>query len=189
MAEFTIHTEESAPEGSKPVIEQVKGAFGMLPNLMATFAESPAAIEGYLTLMGIFSSKTDFSPTEQQVVLMTNNRLNGCTYCMAAHTGIAKSSGVPDDVIESLRSGTAIEDPKLDALRVFTEQVFHTRGNVSDADVDAFLAAGYTKGNVLEVVVGTALKVMSNYTNHIAGTPVDKPFSAFAWSPDQAVTA
>ncbi|CAK9075285.1 Putative peroxiredoxin Rv1608c (Bacterioferritin comigratory protein) (Thioredoxin peroxidase) (Thioredoxin-dependent peroxiredoxin Rv1608c), partial [Durusdinium trenchii] len=107
---------------SKPVIEQVKGAFGMLPNLMATFAESPAAIEGYLTLMGIFSSKTDFSPTEQQVVLMTNNRLNGCTYCMAAHTGIAKSSGVPDDVIESLRSGTAIEDPKLDALRVFTEQ-------------------------------------------------------------------
>ena len=188
MATFTLHTEESAPEGSQPTIKQAKAAFGMLPNLMATFAESPATIEGYLTLMGIFG-KSDFSPTEQQVVLMTNNRLNECHYCMAAHTGIAKQSGVPDDVIEALRSGSPIQDAKLDALRVFTEQVFDTRGNVNSEQVDAFIGAGYTKGNVLEVVLGTALKVISNYTNHIAETPVDKPFEAFAWSSSEAVSS
>ena len=188
MTTFTLHTEETAPEGSQPTIKQAKAAFGMLPNLMATFAESPATIEGYLTLMGIFG-KSDFSPTEQQVVLMTNNRLNECHYCMAAHTGIAKQSGVPDDVIEAVRSGRPIQDAKLDALRVFTEQVFHTRGNVSDVDVDAFIGAGYTKGNVLEVVLGTGLKVLSNYSHKFTKAPVDKAFEPMAWSPDQVVSS
>ena len=108
---------------------------------------------------------------------------------MAAHTGIAKQSGVPDDVIAAVRSGRPIQDAKLDALRVFTEQVFHTRGNVTGEQVDAVIDAGYTKANVLEVVLGTALKVISNYTNHIAETPVDKPFEAFAWSASEVVNA
>ncbi|MGD1702622.1 carboxymuconolactone decarboxylase family protein [Dapis sp. BLCC M229] len=186
MSEFTVHTEESAPAASKPIISKVKATFGMLPNLMATLAESPAAIEGYSTLMGIYE-KSDFTPTEKQVVLMTNNRLNGCTYCMAAHSAVSKSQGVPTDVVTALRSGSSLDDAKLEALRSFTEKVFETRGNVSESDVDAFLSAGYTKANILEVVLGTALKVLSNYSNKFTQAPVDAPFRRFTWSPDEAV--
>lgn len=185
MPDYTIHTEETAPAESKPIIGKVKATFGMLPNLMATLAESPAAIEGYSTLMGIYE-KSDFTATEKQVVLMTNNYLNDCTYCMAAHTAVSKSQGVPDDVIDALRSGTSLDNPKLEALRVFTVKVFETRGNVSESDIDAFLTAGYSKGNILEVVLGTALKVLSNYSNKFTNTPVDKPFQPFAWSKDYA---
>ena len=188
MPEFTVHTEESAPAASKPVIGQVKATFGMLPNLMATLAESPAAIEGYSTLMGIYE-KSDLTPTEKQIILMTNNRLNGCTYCMAAHSATAKLQGVPDDVITALRSGSPLNDAKLEALRSFTEVMFATRGNVGAADVDAFLSAGYTKANLLEVVLGTALKVLSNYSNKFTHAPVDRAFQRFVWSADEAVGA
>lgn len=188
MPQFTVHTEESAPAGSKPIIGQVKATFGMLPNLMATLAESPAAIEGYSTLMGIYE-KSDLTPTEKQIILMTNNRLNGCTYCMAAHSAVSKSQGVPDDVIAALRSGSPLDDAKLETLRSFTEAMFGTRGNVSDADVDAFLSAGYTKANLLEVVLGTALKVLSNYSNKFTHAPVDRAFQGFAWSAEEAASA
>ncbi len=186
MTPYTVHTEESAPEGSKPVINQVKLTLGFLPNLMATLSESPASVAAYATMMGIYE-KSEFTPTEKEVVLMTNNRLNGCYYCMAAHSTVSKMKGIADSDIETLRNGTSFDDPKLEALRVFTEQVFHTRGNVSDADVDAFLAAGYTKGNVFEVVLGTSLKVLSNYSHKFTKAPVDKAFEAMAWSPDQVV--
>lgn len=181
MTKFTIHTQESAPEGSKPILAEVVAAYGFLPNLMATFAESPVAVEAYSVLAGIFE-KSDLSPTEQQVILMTNNSLNNCTYCMAAHTTIAQMQKLPADVIEALRLGTPIADPKLEALRQFATQVNQQRGFVDDADVDALLAAGYTKGNVLEVIVGTGLKVLSNYTNHVVHTPVDDAFQANAWT-------
>ena len=186
MSDFTVHTEASAPAASKPIIGRVRASFGMLPNLMGTLAESPAAIEGYFTLMGIFH-KSDLSPTEQQIILMTNNRLNGCTYCMAAHSAISKSQGVPDDVVAALRSGSSLEDTKLEALRVFTEKVFSSRGKVSESDVDSFLSAGYTKASILEVVLGTALKVLSNYSNHFTHAPVDAPFQPFVWSAEDAV--
>lgn len=188
MSNYVIHTEESAPAASKPTIRRAKAAFGMLPNLMGTLAESPASIESYFTLMGIFD-KSGFTPTERQVVLMTNNRLNGCTYCMAAHSAVSKSQGVPGDVVAALRSGLPLADAKLDALRSFAEKVFLGRGKVSDSDVDAFISAGYTKANILEVVVGTALKVLSNYSNHFTRAPVDAPFQRFAWSPNDVVTA
>lgn len=181
MIDFTVHTHETAPENSKSVLQNVEKAYGFLPNLIAIFAESPAAAEAYPALSGFFD-KSGFTPTERQIVLMTNNRLNNCTYCMAAHTTISKMQSVPDDVLQALRDGTALADPKLEALRVFSIKMNENRGFVEKADLDAFLAAGYTKANVLEVVLGMALKVMSNYTNHVANTPLDDAFKAAEWS-------
>jgi len=181
MTDFTVHTKETAPEGSKPILDGVQQAYGFIPNLMGVFAESPAAVEGYAAFAGILD-KSDLSPTEIQVILMTNNRLNECTYCMAAHSTISEMQNVPADVIEALRTGTAIADQKLEALRVFAASVNKNRGNLEPAEIEAFLAAGYTKGNILEVIMGTALKVMSNYTNHIAQTPVDDTFQANSWT-------
>lgn len=181
MTDFIRHTEETAPEGSRPVLQRIKRAFGFIPNLSATFAESPAVVEGYGTLSGFFD-KSDFTATERQIILMTNSRLNGCTYCMAAHTTISQMQEVPADVIETLRSGASFTDAKLEALRVFAAKVNENRGAVSDEDVDAFIDAGYSKANVLEVVLGTSLKVISNYTNHITNTPVDDTFQPNKWS-------
>jgi len=183
MIEFKVHTMESAG-ASKPLLEKSKRAAGMVPNLHAIMAESPALLEAYQALSTIFGSKTNLNATEQQIIAMTNNRLNGCTYCMAAHTSIMQMAKVPEDVIASLRENTPIADPKLEALRIFAEKINLTRGRPEDSDIEALLAAGYTKQTVFEVIVGTAYKVLSNYTNHIAETPLDKAFAKNEWSAD-----
>ncbi|MCH9681495.1 MAG: carboxymuconolactone decarboxylase family protein [Deltaproteobacteria bacterium] len=181
MTDFSIHTHQTAPQGSKPILEGVQKAYGFVPNLMGTLAESPAAVEGYAALSGIFGN-SDLTPTEQEVILMTNNRLNNCGYCMAAHTTVARMKRLPDDVIESLRNGLPIADAKLETLRLFAAKVNRQRGVIDPADVDAFLAAGYTRANILEVILGTALKVMSNYSSHVADTPIDGAFQSNIWS-------
>ena len=181
MSSLSPLTVENAPEASKPVMEMATQKYSFLPNLLGNMAHAPAMLKGYATLAGIFG-ETSFSPTEQQVVLMSNNLLNGCGYCMAAHTTISQGQGVPEDVIQALRDNTPIADAKLEALRQFSQVINISRGNPNAADTKAFLDAGYTEANILEVILGTALKVMSNYTNHVAKTPVDGNFSANAWT-------
>lgn len=180
MATFTIHNSKTAPDGSKPFIEQAQKQFGMVPNLIGLLAESPVAVETYLTLSGLFS-RSSFSPTERNLVWLTINYENECHYCMAAHTGIAKSEKVDQNIIDAIRTGESIADPRLQALRVFTSSVVVNRGWIDESEVDAFLAAGFTRENVFDVLVGVAHKVLSNYSNHIAETPVDAPFQKFVW--------
>lgn len=188
MSHMIVHTEETAPAASKPILEGTKKAFGFLPNLTATLAESPAMVEAYGVLAGHFE-KTDLTPTERQIVLMTTSRENGCTYCMAAHSTVSQMQNIPADVVDALRNDTPIADPKLQALQVFTARIHETRGNVLKSDLDAFHAAGYTKANILDVILGVGLKTLSNYTNHIAKTPLDAPFQANAWTTKTSVAA
>ncbi|MGC3940285.1 carboxymuconolactone decarboxylase family protein [Roseobacter sp. EG26] len=188
MTDFTTHSIDTAPAAAKPFLESAKSAYSFVPNLLGNMAEAPALLEGYMSLAGIFG-KTDLTETERQIILMTNNRLNGCTYCMAAHTTISQMANVPADVVEALRTDTPIADAKLEALRKFAIAVTESRGWPTDAQVNAFLAAGYTRQTVLEVILGTALKVMSNYTNHIARTELDDAFAPNAWAPDTVKAA
>lgn len=188
MTYYDVHTADNAPEASKPILKAAQEKVGFVPNLMATMAESPVMVESYLTLMGLFD-KTNLSETERQIILMTNNRLNGCTYCMAAHTAVSKMSGVDEAVIKALRNGSPIEDPKLEALRTFSTIVHETRGHPTEQQIEKFIAAGYTKETVLEVIVGTSLKVLSNYTTPITKPPLDRPFLPLAWDPGMASNA
>ena len=188
MTEFKTHTIESAPDNSKPILEAAKKKMGFVPNLMATMAESPVMVESYLTMMGLFD-KSDLSETERQIILMTNNRLNGCSYCMAAHTAVSQMAGVDDGVIEALRNGLSIADPKLEALRAFSVVIHQTRGRPTEEQVEAFLAAGYTRQTILEVIVGTSLKVLSNYTTPIAEPGLDDVFLPMSWSADTTSAA
>lgn len=181
MPQFITHTIDSAPEGAKPILQGAKDAFSFVPNLLGTMATSPALLEGYMTLARIFD-KTELSETERQIILMTNNRLNGCNYCMAAHTTLSQMAKVPSDVIDALRDNTPIADPKLEALRTFATVINQKRGWPEDAEVAAFIAAGYSNQAVLDVILGTSLKVMSNYTNHIAHTTVDDAFKPNTWT-------
>ncbi|RVU85767.1 carboxymuconolactone decarboxylase family protein [Leucothrix sargassi] len=181
MTTFTVHTAETAPEGSKEILTGVKSGLGFVPNLLATMAEAPALLEGYTTLANILD-KSDLSETERQIVLMTNNRLNGCTYCMAAHTTLSQMAGVEDSVIEALRTNTPIADAKLEALRTFAAVMNETRGWPTPEQLTAFFDAGYTQQHVLEVILATSLKVLSNYTNHVAETGLDDAFAKNVWS-------
>jgi len=177
---LTVQTLNSAPTAAKPLMEGAQKKFGMVPNLLGVLANAPAVLEGYLTLSGIFD-KTSFRPLERQVVLMTSNFTNNCDYCMAAHTTIADMQNLDRSVIDAIRDDTPIADDKLEALRLLTADVVASRGYPKAATIEAFISAGYKPEQVLEIIMGVALKVMSNYTNHVAETPVDAAFSANSW--------
>lgn len=181
MAEFDLHTLESAPEASKPLLAKSQAAFGRVPGLHAVMSEAPALLEGYQVLHKLFAESTSFDADELTVVWQTINVEHSCHYCVPAHTGIAKMMKVDDDIIDALRDETPLPTEHLEALRTFTLKMVRDRGDVPDADVQAFLDAGYTKQHILEVVLGIAQKVMSNYTNHLADTPVDQVMQKFLW--------
>lgn len=181
MIVFNAYTIETAPDASQPILEGVKGAFGFVPNLQARMAESPELLAGYSALWDLFSKST-LTLHEQQVVYLTSNFENECHYCMAGHTTLAKMQKMDPAVIEALRSGAPLPDARLEALHRFATLVVRDRGWVGEADVEAFLAAGFTRRNVLEVVLGVATKVMSNYTNHIVHTPLDNFMQGNEWS-------
>jgi alkylhydroperoxidase family enzyme len=182
MAEFTVHSPATAPAASKPVLESTQKAFGgMIPNLYGVMAASPALVEAYQELSRIFA-KTSLTATERHIVWLTINYENECTYCMAAHSLVAKGGGVAEGDVHALRTGAKLSDPKHEALRRFTSHMVRRRGWAEPDAIGAFLAAGYTQENILDVILGIGQKTLSNYTNHIANTPVDKPFMSEAWS-------
>ena len=181
MTDFPSHDLNSAPDGSKPLLEKSQAAFGRLPGLHRVLAESPQAFEGYQVLHKLFT-QTDFDADELTVVWQTINVEHECHYCVPAHTALAKMMKVSDDISDALRNETALPSPKLEALRTFTLQMIRQRGNVKDDQMQAFFAAGYTHRAVLDVVLGLAQKTMSNYINHVAVTPLDEPVKPFAWT-------
>lgn len=173
MTDFTVHTEATAPEGSRERLAAVKAAWGFVPKLQGTLAESPLALDAYDTLFNLVATRATLNPVEQQVVYQAINVFHGCEYCTAGHSFLSRKAGMDEAVLQALRNGTAIEDARLQALRSFAEAVARERGFAGDAAVDAFIAAGFTKAQVLEVVTIIATKVMSNYTNHLTHTPLE----------------
>ncbi len=180
MNKFTIHTLESAPEASKAAVANSIKANGRLPGLHAVMAEAPGLLEGYQVLHKLFT-ESSFDAEELTVVWQTINVEHECGYCVPAHTGIAHMMKVDPALTEALRNGDAMPTEKLQALHDTTLAMTRSRGNISAAQLDKFYAAGYGQRQLLEIVLGLAQKVMSNYTNHLAETPVDKVFEKFAW--------
>lgn len=182
MTKFPVHTSESAPDDAKAFISGVEKKMGFVPSLYGVFAENPTVLNAYTQLSDELA-KSGLTPLEQQVVTITASVENHCHFCVAAHTTISEAQGLDLDVIGAVRGDRPIEDTKLEALRLFTKKLVLDRGFVSDADVDAFLDAGYDRAAVLAVILGVALKTISNYTNHVAETPVNEAFQKHAWSP------
>ncbi|MFA6220382.1 MAG: carboxymuconolactone decarboxylase family protein [Erythrobacter sp.] len=180
---FAYHDETSAPEKSLPHIAGAKAMFGFLPNLHRVLAESPAAHEAYSTVYRIATEKTGLTPIEAQVVLMASNFHNRCHYCMAGHSMILSMLKAPQELIDALREGRPIADPRLEALRSFASRLLEQRGHVGDAALQTFLDAGYTKSQALDVLVCLSAKLLSNFTNALAHTELDPPMKAMAWTP------
>lgn len=181
MSTFPCHTVESAPEAARPMLEQAQHRLGFVPNLYGHLAGSPAALGGYFDLSARFE-QTVFTPIERQVVLLAVSAEHGCEFCVAAHSMVARHmADAPADVVDALRAGTPLPDARLDTLARFVRRVVRDRGRVDDASVQVFLDAGFEPQHVLDVVLGVAMKTLSNYTNHLAGTRANPQFAAFAW--------
>ncbi len=171
-------TATNAPEASRPILENIQKGFGFVPNLMATFANSPTVLEGYLALDAVYDKGT-FTPAERQIILLTASLANECGYCVAAHSTVAKAFlKVPAETVAAIRAGKPVADAKLNALVTFTRELVEKRGHVSDATLQNFLAAGYTAPQAMEVLLGVALKTISNYLDHWNPAPLDAAFAA-----------
>ena len=178
---FEQHTRETAPTESQPLLDNSHKAFGMIPNLHAVMATAPAVLEAYQALHKLFQ-QTSFDAEELTVVWQTINVEHECHYCVPAHTGIAHMMKVDSAISDALRNRSELPTKKLQVLRITTLALVRNRGRLSEKELTAFNEVGYGNRQLLEIILGISQKVMSNYVNHLAQTPVDEAFLQFSWS-------
>jgi uncharacterized peroxidase-related enzyme len=174
MARLTIPTVETAPEASKPLLAAVKKQLGVVPNLMKLVGNSPAALEGYLSLNGALG-KGELNVKLRESIALAIAEYNGCDYCLSAHDYLGRNvAGLNDRDVDAARGGHA-QDPRADAVLRFARRVAETRGRVADVDIAAVRAAGVDEAGTIEIVVNVALNVLTNYVNNVAQTDIDFP--------------
>lgn len=181
MSAYRVHTLETAPEGSRSSLQELKKGIGVLPNLAAAMSESPELLRGFLSIREIFYGGT-FTPGEIQVLALTNAFENGCQYCMSLHSTFALREGVSSETVQALRAGDAPKEATLAGLSDFSRQLVRARGRVREEDLRSFHAAGYSKAQALEVVLGVAVSVLPNFAHHLTGCPVDDAFKSQLWT-------
>ncbi|MGS0891596.1 carboxymuconolactone decarboxylase family protein [Burkholderia stagnalis] len=170
----TPATVTDAPAASHDLLEAVNRQLGVVPNLFRMVGNSPAALEGYLSLMGALG-KGELSARTRERIALAVAEINGCDYCLSAHTYLGKNVAKLDDAEIAANRNGGSNDPKAAAAVLFAKQVTDARGRVSDADLKAVKAAGYSEAAVIEIVLNVALNVWTNYINTVAGTEIDFP--------------
>jgi uncharacterized peroxidase-related enzyme len=171
---------DNAPPASRPLLDGVRKGYGFVPKLFAAFANSPVLLEGYLNLNAAFEKAT-LTAGERELVFLTASVENACSYCTAAHSTVAKAMlKIPAQVVAAVRSRTPVADRKLDALVNLTRALVVSRGFAAEDAIQRFLAAGYREEQVAEILVGIALKTLSNYTHHLSPVAIDAAFASEA---------
>jgi uncharacterized peroxidase-related enzyme len=180
MNTYPIHTVDSAPDGAREALDRLRQAFGVVPNLAATMANSPALVNTFVAAFGQFGATT-FTGGERQVLLLSNAVANRCSWAVAFHSTMALREGVDAGDVEAIRQRRRPSDPRLAALSALTQQLIERRGHLEDADVKAFIAAGFDDVQVFEVITGLAISTMANYAGNVARPPLEELFRAQAW--------
>ena len=165
---------EASPVAAQPLLEAVKKQLGVVPNLFRVVGNSPAALEGYLGLNGALGKGTLDARTRERIAL-TVAEINGCDYCLSAHTYLGKNLAKLDDAELAANREAGSSDAKAAAALRFAARVVRERGHVSDVDVQAVKDAGYTEAQVIEIVLHVALNTLTNYVNEVAKTDIDFP--------------
>ena len=180
MTNFPVHTVASAPERARPALAQLQSAFGMIPNLIGAMSTSPILIN---SLVGLFGNVHGGSFTEAQVqiVLLTDAVTNASTWAVAFHTALALKEGIDPADVQAIRDGGLPKDGKFAALSRLAKTMIEKRGHLAEADINRFLAAGFTKEHLLEVIAAVAASTITNYTASITEPPLEAPFEAHAW--------
>lgn len=172
MSTFNVPTKDQVSDNNKAIFDNLNKALGFVPNLYATYAHSDTALENYLNFA---NAKTSLSTKEKEVVNLAVSEVNGCIYCLSAHTAIGKMNGFNDEQILEFRGGFSTDNTKLDALAKLAKNITETRGKTESALVENFLNQGYTKGNLIDVISLVGDKTISNYVHNTTQVPVDFP--------------
>lgn len=177
MTDFTFYTPENSTGHTKELLEGIRKGYGFVPNLFAYMAEAPTTVEAYLALNDLVS-KTSLSPAQQQVALLAVSVENDCKFCTVAHRAMGKMKGANVQTLTALATHTEIADVKDRALATFTRTIVKKRGRPSEAELQSFLGAGYTKQHILEVILIVSIKTLSNYINHLTQPEPNKELLA-----------
>jgi uncharacterized peroxidase-related enzyme len=173
----TFATIDAAPAAAQPLLHAVKKQLGSAPNMFRLIANSPAALEGYLGMSGALG-KGSLPPATRERIALAVAEINGCNYCLSAHSYIGKNLAKLDDAeIAANRAGTS-NDPKADAAVRFAAKIVQRRGHVGEEDLRAVRLAGYDDAQIVEIVQHVALNTWTNYLNEVAKTDVDFPVVA-----------
>jgi alkylhydroperoxidase family enzyme len=180
VSNYPIHTIASAPGKSKPALEQLQKAFGVLPNLPAVIANSPKLINA---LVGLFAQvhSPGLSEAENQIVLLTDAVTNSSAYAVAFHTTLALQQGIDSEETSAIREGRLPKDKRFAALSSLAKTLIEKRGHISEQELNSFISAGFTKEHVLEVIAIVAASTITNYTGTIANPPLEDVFQQHAW--------
>lgn len=165
---------DAAPAKSQPLLEGVRKLLGSVPNLFRITSNSPAALEGYLGLNGALA-KGSLNPQTRERIALAVAEINGCDYCLSAHTYLGKNLAKLDDAEIAANRNGGSSDPLADVAVRFAVRLVRERGHVSDADVAAVRNAGYSEAEIVEIVAHVALNTLTNYLNEALDTPIDFP--------------
>ena len=179
---FELHHTATAPQAAQPALETAERSLGYVPNLYRVMAESPAALSAYQAI-GHAQQLSGLSAIEQQVVAITVSVTNDCQYCVAAHSTLATGLRIDPITLAALRDDKPLPQQRLEALRQFTLSTLAHQGWTPDAVLETFLAAGFQRQHIFDVVSLIAMKTLANYVNHIADTTLDDGFVKQAWQP------
>jgi AhpD family alkylhydroperoxidase len=181
MEQFPVYTIDTAPEASKPALQDLYAAFGIIPNIAGAMATSPVLIN---SLVGLFGRVHGGSFTEAQIqtLLLTNAVTNACAWAVAFHTALALKEGLTLADVDAIRAGRSPNDSKLGALSTLARTLIEKRGRIADQDREAFLAAGFGQDHLLEVIAVVAASTITNYTGNVTNPPLEAPFQAHVWS-------
>lgn len=168
---------DAAPEASRASLTAVGKSLGRVPNLFRVVANSPAALKGYLGL-GASLSGAELDAKTQERIAIAVAEVNGCGYCLSAHTYLGRNVAKLDDAEITANRNGASNDPKAEAAVRFAAEIVRARGHVSDAQLAAVNAAGYGDAEIVEIVLAVALNTFTNYLNEVAGTEIDFPLVA-----------
>jgi uncharacterized peroxidase-related enzyme len=180
MKPFKIYTLQESAEPVASILSGTEMALGFVPNIFGVLAESPAALAAFAVLNTQFA-RSSFSPTERELIELTVSTENLCGYCVAGHSAFAAGQGVDDQIVRAVREGEPVPDGRLEILRRFTQAMVRKRGMVSETEIERFFEAGYIQRQLLEVILGICVKVMSNLTNNAIGIPLDDAFLPYEW--------
>lgn len=175
---FTPRSISTAPDSSKPILAEITKATGAIPNLMATLANCPAALEGYRALEAVWENGS-FAPRERQLILLTASVENHGTYCTAAHSTVLETAlRTPAAIVFAIRHNIPVPETKFNAVVTLVKELMRGRGYARQESIRTFIGEGYRKEQVMELLVGIALKTISTYLDHLSPIPVDHAFAA-----------
>lgn len=172
MKTITVPTAATVSPANQAIFAQLKQGLGMVPNLYATLAYSEHGLGNYLTLQ---NGKSSLNAKEREVINLVVSQVNACAYCLAAHTALGGMVGFTPEQIIAIRKGAASFDPKLDALAKLVKSTTEHRGHATQDTLDAFFAAGYDEGNLVDAVIVIGDKIITNYLHALTAVPVDFP--------------